>query len=280
MNKLYVVILAGGSGKRLWPLSTPERPKQFLPLQGTTLLETTVNRMAQVAASAVQMVVTTAMYADAVKKLVGHKIAQVVVEPLARNTAPAILLACKEIQQQAVDPVMICVPADHYIRETDRFVATVQAAVAYAKEHENIVLIGIQPTEPATTYGYIEPEYTAGEQKIFPVKRFHEKPTQSVAERYVQSGMWWNSGIVCARSSVLMREFQLHAPALVDAIDTYETVPACSIDYAVLEKSSTVVVIKGDFFWSDVGSLETFTAAAGEQTVATLLAQAECEKYT
>lgn len=265
-NHRYVITLAGGSGKRLWPLSRVHQPKQLLPFYGaTTLLEKTIERMQSFAPREQQFVVTTQQYAHSIKQLLRNSIGKFVIEPLSRNTAPAILLSCLEIAKHDPEAVVICAPADHVIGDQNMFSTAITSACEYAQQQDVLVLLGVKPQYAATEYGYIEigsQHNLSTPSQIFPVEKFHEKPSVEVAQWYAQSDtMLWNSGIICARVSVLLQEFSLHAPELLAGIDNYEKLPSCSIDYTILEKSSNIAVIRGDFSWSDVGSLTTFIAA-------------------
>lgn len=260
---LYTVVLAGGSGKRLWPLSRTHLPKQLLPLTGSvTLLEKTLERVSLLVPRERCWLVTTALYLNPLRALVGDRVGNLLVEPCARNTAPAMLLSCNELAQRDPHAVVMFMPADHVIHDYEKFKQTVARAAQYAQTHDEIVLMGIPPKYAATEYGYIETG-ALGDDGVFHVERFHEKPSQEVADWYsTMSSMLWNSGIICARVSVFLQEFAAHAPELVASLGAYEALPAVSIDYAVLEKSLRVAVIKADFGWSDVGTLETFIAAA------------------
>lgn len=262
---IYTVMLAGGSGKRLWPLSRAHLPKQLLPLTGTvTLLENTLERMAALVPRERQWLITTQTYAAALQALVGERIGRLLVEPCGRNTAPAMLLSCLEIAKLDPDAVVVFMPADHVIDNHEKFTETLLRAQEYAVAHNQIILVGMQPTYAAAEYGYIETGAIL-DKAVFHVERFHEKPSQEIADWYVtMNTMLWNSGIVCARVSTLLKEFAEHAPELVEQVGQYEAMPCVSIDYAVLEKSAHVAVIKGEFGWSDVGTLETYIAAAQE----------------
>ncbi len=261
------IILAGGSGERLWPLSRKHRPKQFLSIdQQCSLLEATVERMQQFIEPERTWIICAQNHAEHISPLADQQIANVVIEPTARNTAPAVYLACRMLESlyPLVDPVVFIAPSDHYIPNAQTFAAFASHVIDVAANENKIVLLGVRPSFPATTYGYIE----YAEQASFPyaVTKFHEKPSQEVAQQYVASEHFlWNAGMVCARISVLLSEFELHAPELAAAVDayaqgegSYEKAPSISFDHAVLEKSSKLAVFPVDFIWSDVGSLDTF----------------------
>lgn len=263
----YVVTLAGGGGKRLWPLSRISQPKQFLHVQGSvTLLEKTIERMHHFAPQERQYVVTTQAYAHDICQLVAEHVGTIITEPVARNTAPAILLSCLEIIKRDPQAVVMIVPADHVIYDEEKFNQAVEAASAYAEQHDTIVLVGIKPDRAATEYGYLEVIPETAQDAIVPVVRFHEKPTAQVAQWYYQNeSMYWNAGIICAKAAVLIDEITIHAPEFVAGVTQYETLPSASIDYAVLEKSDNIAMVRADFGWSDVGSLASFMAAYAEK---------------
>lgn len=266
------MVLAGGSGKRLWPLSRHDLPKQLLPVSGSqTLLEKTIDRMELLVPRERQIIITSVMYESLVRELLCHDTTTILVEPVARNTAPAILLGCSYLKERDPQATVIIVPADHMITDEQQFCDVISQAVLHAQEQQKIVLIGVKPEYPATGYGYIEvavekiDNYMGG---YYNVKRFHEKPSLDVACFYAYGEtMLWNCGIICAPVSVLLEESEQHMPELVHKIcdipsdlfaTRYAELPSVSIDYALLEKSDRCAVVAGSFGWSDVGSLESF----------------------
>ncbi len=269
MKDAYFLILAGGAGERLWPLSSYLKPKQLIPfVNGTSLLEQTLQRIQSMAKNKNHIMVSTnAELQDSIKRVVGKQ-GVVTTEPVGRNTAPAILLNCLEIYEKNDDAVVVVLPSDHFIPETEKFVGMLWAAISYASCFDNIVLLGIKPTQPATGFGYIQynaegfvPGWTC-----FPVQKFHEKPSKDVAQEYVQrNDMLWNSGIFVARAKVFLDHCQQHAPDVWQAMEayrknelSYEQIPSISIDHAVMEKSTQVVVFPATFGWHDVGTLPAF----------------------
>lgn len=269
MKNLYVAILAGGSGERLWPLSSAKRPKQLIPfINGTSLLEQTVQRVQPLCKNKnFLFIVTNNEQQEAVKKVVGKQ-ATVLTEPIGRNTGPALLLACLEIYEKNPDAVLISLPSDHFIPETEKLVSILWAASAFASCYDKLVLVGVKPTTPATGYGYIsyDPKNVMSGFVCFPVIKFHEKPDKEQAESYLkESNMLWNIGIFVGRVSVFLQEIERLAPDLWHAMQDvrknggdYSALPAISFDYAVMEKSEHLVVFPADFQWHDVGSLSTF----------------------
>ena len=281
----YAFLLAGGSGERLWPLSRKSHPKQLLKVKGRTLLDHTIARIESLFAREQMHIVTTQQHAAAIQATV--------IEPMGRNTAPAIYLAALELKKSLMpfvvsdceaivsnhngtDPVIVVLPTDHFIDSPTALADFLVHAVDSAAQHDGIVLIGVQPTWAATGYGYIEYEQTA--QAPYRVKRFHEKPAQAQAEQYLKQNFLWNSGMLCAKLSVLVREFEFHAPEVAKTVQayiagtgSYEQVPSISSDYAVLEKSQNLVVLPAQFPWCDVGSLETFLSLQKEPSGQTII---------
>jgi mannose-1-phosphate guanylyltransferase/mannose-6-phosphate isomerase len=277
MTPLLPVILSGGSGTRLWPLSRDTRPKQFLPLVGErSLFQQAVLRTRAVKAP-VQgpMVVCNESHRPLVEEQLrelGVASTAVVLEPTARNTAPAVGAAALLAQRLAAsgsDALLLVLPADHLIRDVDAFAAAVEAAAAAAAEGY-LVTFGVVPDRPETGYGYLLCGADAGRWTI--LERFVEKPDLEAAERYVASGRYlWNSGMFVFSASTYLRELGRHAPATLaacrDAVaaasaDTgctrlgpaFAASPADSIDYAVMEKTDRAVVVPLDAGWSDIGS--------------------------
>ncbi len=263
------IILAGGSGERLWPLSRQHRPKQFLSIDHEkSLLEATIDRMQQFISPERTWIVCAQNHVEHITHLAEEQIANVVVEPVGRNTAPAVYLVCRMLEAlyPHSDPIVFIAPSDHYIPNIATFSAFASHAIDVAAFEDKIVLLGVRPAYPATSYGYIEYK----NQQTFPhaVNTFHEKPTLEVAQEYLAQGNFlWNAGMVCARVSVLLGEFAHHAPDVVSTIDAYaqeakpyELAPSISLDHAILEKSSKLAVFPVDFIWSDVGSLDTFVS--------------------
>lgn len=270
-NAVHAVILAGGSGSRLWPLSRQHLPKQFLSLDGpASLLQTTINRLAPVIDARHVLIVTQEAHAkgEAYHALLPY---QSLYEPVGRNTAPAIALAAAYLTASGDDPIMVVLPADHIIKDEVRFRAHLAGAIEAAQSGK-LITFGIQPTRPDTGFGYIKAN--AGDTPgIYPVERFTEKPDHATAERFLREGdYYWNSGMFVWRASVILGEVRQYLPEVYRvvqdilaegaapgsfqrAVEKYFTaMPSISINYGVLEKSARVSLIPCDIGWNDVGS--------------------------
>ncbi len=279
---IYPVIMCGGAGSRLWPASRPGRPKQFLALAGDrSLFQDTVLRVAPLAADGRVIVVAGARHADAVAAQLAEVDveATVLLEPEARDSAPAMAAAAAWIQHLDPQGVAAIVASDHHIPDGEAFREAVRIAAAEAGRGR-IVTLGVKPTSPASAYGYICPEGPG----LAPVSRFVEKPDPETAARYVAEGFLWNSGNFIVGARTLMDELAIHAPAIAEharaslpadagagpvvrLTGAFRSAPKISIDYAVMEKSGRTSVLPVHFAWSDVGAwdsvLETGRGQAG-----------------
>jgi mannose-1-phosphate guanylyltransferase/mannose-6-phosphate isomerase len=275
---LIPVILSGGAGTRLWPLSRELYPKQLLPLTGThTMLQETVLRLAGLKAAAPLVVCNEAhrfMVAEQLRQI-GVRPGATILEPVGRNTAPAIALAAHAALKGAAaavaaDPVLLVLPADHVIRDVPAFQQAVQQALAAAQAGQ-LATFGIVAKSPETGYGYIQRGPASG--AAFRIARFVEKPDAAVADGFVKSGdYYWNSGMFMFRARRYLEELARFAPDMARVCEaafraatadldftrisakTFEACPADSIDYAVMEKTADAVVVPLDAGWSDVGS--------------------------
>lgn len=276
-NNFYIVILAGGKGERLWPLSRESRPKQLLPFNGKSLLEHTLERVQHWIPQENIWIITNTNQYYTIADLLGTKVGNIISEPASRNTAAAILLATMQIHKQNPNATVAFLPADHVIDPLQEFAESLEEALLFTSEHDKIALLGLKPTFPATGYGYIE--YTidrttdiAGPYKVV---KFHEKPSKDLAQFYSTSAhMLWNMGIFCAQTAFFIDEFNYHAPELVaqmnaylDGTFAYEDFENISVDYVVMEKSKSTVVFPVQFAWSDVGNLDIFLSLQKKSSV-------------
>lgn len=268
---VYAVILAGGKGERLWPASTPENPKPFLPIGsgGRTLLRATYDRVLPVVGEGGVYVVVEGRLAERVQRALNVTSEQVIVEPKGRNTAPASGLAALLLSLRDPDAIMIVLPSDHWIGDEALFRQLLGRAVEAARQG-HLVTFGITPTHPATGYGYIQRGDPLGDG-VFDVRRFLEKPDRAAAEKLLaEGGYYWNSGIFVWKAARLLEEIHMRLPKLSSLLRRLErqwgnpgwqdalardwaNVEAISIDYGIMEHAEDTVVIPADVGWSDVG---------------------------
>lgn len=266
---MYVVVLAGGGGTRLWPLSRRARPKPFLPLTGEqSLLQLTVARVEPLVGSGdIHVVAEERLLPAVAEQLPALRADQLIGEPTGRNTAAAVALAALTIDRPA-DEVMIVLPADHLVVDEQAFRDALSTAVAAAADG-SLVTLGVRPSAPETGYGYILASAEAT-GPVLTVERFVEKPAREVAVELLSrpTGAWWNAGIFVWRRDALLAGLERHAPDLLAAIgraqsgqaalaEVYDQVRQTSIDYALLEPASIrgdVRVVPTDIGWTDLGS--------------------------
>ena len=275
---MYVVILAGGSGTRFWPLSRKRTPKQLMSVfGGVSMLQKTVERVITMKPKRILVVTNAVQAEESRRQLKGYQKEcriDIIEEPVGRNTAPAIGLAASIIARHDPDALMLVLPADHYIVREDEFRLTVQRG-RDAALNGYLVTMGIVPSRPETGYGYIEAEKDLRGAGPYPVRRFVEKPDMQTAKELIATGrFYWNSGMFLWRADVILGCMMTFMPDLYGALAQltfsediweledltpqveaiYRDVRAESIDYGVMEKADNVMVIPADFGWSDVGS--------------------------
>lgn len=267
------VIISGGTGTRLWPLSRKNKPKQFLSLFGEmSLFQNTLTRLNGLNTVANPIIVCNTEHRFMVAEqlqAIELSAQHIILEPCARNTAPAIALAAIKALENGDDPLLLVLAADHMIEDTQAFHQAIQQAIPLAEQGQ-LVTFGVQPHSAHTGYGYIE---AVEKDRPSPVKRFVEKPDQQTAESYLAAGnFFWNSGMFLFKASAYIAELQHFHPAMVAACQAaleksvvdldfiradstaFEQCPSDSIDYAVMEKTTQATVVPLDAGWSDVGS--------------------------
>ncbi|GMM93418.1 mannose-1-phosphate guanylyltransferase [Qipengyuania sp. MTN3-11] len=275
-GRIVPVILCGGSGTRLWPRSRRDRPKPFLPLLGErTLFQQSLDRVSDRSVFAPPLIVAGEGHVRLIEEQASQvEGLRVLVEPTAKNTAPAIALAAASLP---ADAIMLVCPSDHYIEYRDAFVAGAKGAAALAREGY-MVAFGIEPSNPETGYGYIRRgEALRGGHRI---ARFVEKPDRETAERLLQTRDYvWNGGIFAFRAGALLEELHRHRPEMADLIgesiqqaqeSDAKIMPAAppftrivgeSIDYALMENTECAAVVSADMGWSDIGNWDALMAA-------------------
>jgi mannose-1-phosphate guanylyltransferase len=268
----FAILMAGGSGTRFWPASRRARPKQYLPIGGKeALIAQTFARLAGLVASERTLVVTAKSQLDEVRRaLPSLPCENILVEPVARNTAPCVAWAAHEIARREPDSLQIVLPADHVIRPIGAFQQSLRAALAEARASEALFTFGIRPSYPATGFGYIETGERASEREGIPVlrvKSFVEKPELEQAKALLARGNFlWNSGLFVWRTRAILDAIATHTPEIAQGLkelergaaleQVYPALPSISVDRGILERAANVQVLPIDYFWSDIGSWE------------------------
>jgi mannose-1-phosphate guanylyltransferase len=273
---LYAVIMAGGVGSRFWPRSKKALPKQLIKIFGDrTMIQATVDRLSGLIDHKNIYVITNELQRpEVIKQLNNVPEENIIEEPFGRNTAACIGLASVIIKSKDPDAVTVVLPADHIIKDEEKFKQTLKNAAQFANESKGLVTIGINPTRPETGYGYIQINDKAVAENIYKVYTFAEKPNYATAVRFVESGdFMWNSGMFIWRVDTILDEIKNLMPDLYEGLieiqqsigkknfkdelkNVYGQLKKISIDYGIMEKSSKVYLTKGMFTWSDVGSWE------------------------
>ena len=261
---IWVVVLAGGVGSRFWPLSTPRRPKQLLPLvTDQPLLVDAVNRLRPIAPASQTLILTNASLVPAIGEVLPDIPREnLVAEPKPSGTAAALAWAALRIRERAGEAaVMVSVHADWAVRDEDEFRNTLRAAARASAKHESLLTVGVVPSRPDPGFGYIQPDGEV-ERDVRRVARFIEKPDRARAEQMCRDGFLWNSGIFVWRVGDFIAEIEAHTPEIAPALRAhaddvaafFSAVKPISVDVGVLERSSRVMVMAGDFGWDDVGT--------------------------
>ena len=268
---MHCVILAGGSGTRFWPYSRKDNPKQLLNIVGDkTMLQITIDRLRKLKSTSEIYIITKQELYEPILKSIKHiKAENIIVEPSAKNTAPAIALVAQKIFMNNKNAVMGVFPADHLIVGHNHFEKSLFSAFSLVKKEQILVTIGIKPSYPSTAYGYIQYEPGTKNKNGYHVKTFAEKPHETLAKRFIKSGDFlWNAGIFVWEVKSLLLSLEKHMPDLHDAIkkiglrieksdsfdDIWESILPESIDYGLMEKANNIFVIPAEFEWNDLGS--------------------------
>ncbi len=274
MNKnLFVVLMAGGVGTRFWPYSRNAHPKQFLDVLGVgkTLLQASYERFIPLCPKENIFIVTNEEHAqithEQLPEIDSH---QILAEPMRKNTAPCIALACYKISKLNPDAVIVVSPSDHLILNDADFQQTIGKCFERAKDQDKLITLGITPTRPETGYGYIQ--YIEGKEELKKVKTFTEKPELSLAKTFIDSGEFvWNAGIFVWGVRAILAAFHKHLPEMAEVFEeatakfntpleeralrtAYLQTKSISIDYGIMEKADNVYVWLSSFPWSDLGS--------------------------
>ncbi|MBQ8096337.1 MAG: mannose-1-phosphate guanylyltransferase [Prevotella sp.] len=274
----HLVIMAGGVGSRFWPMSTQERPKQFIDVLGTgkTLLQLTVERFGTLVDPSNVWVVTNEKYADIVAEQLPDMPRQnILCEPCRRNTAPCIAYVSWRIKSRDPKANIVVTPSDHVVMNVQEFQRVIADSMTFTEESDAIVTLGMKPTRPETGYGYIQADLSSPSlrnKQIFRVDNFREKPDLQTAEQYIKkSNYFWNAGIFIWNVSTIVNAFRVYQPKLAKIFEALlpvygtpqeqqainEQFPKCesiSVDYAIMEKAEEIFVCPADFGWSDLGT--------------------------
>ncbi len=273
---MYAVIMAGGKGTRFWPRSRERMPKHLLDIAcEKTIIQETIDRITPLIPPENILIVTGASHADELKRQTPQiPEGNIIIEPVGRNTAPCIGLAALHVKRTSPDAVMAVLPADQLIKDAKRFRRILAVAAEVAGQGDYLVTIGIEPAGPETGYGYLEQgarQATVKGEDIYRVKSIREKPALAQAQAFLEKGgFYWNSGMFIWRVDAILWAMErwlpdmykgllriegfLGTPREQEVIDqVYRAIPAVSIDYGVMEKADNVLLVRGDFGWSDVG---------------------------
>jgi len=271
----WAVVLAGGSGTRFWPLSTPENPKQLLPLAGSTsTAEESIDRLTGLIPRDRILVVTGAALAAQIQERLKLPGTNILVEPRAASTAPALIWATWEAQRRDPEAEVLSLHADWAVGDAAAFRRTADTALTIARQHDCLVTVGVVPSRPETGYGYIVPGSTIGDGARM-VARFSEKPDAATALDLMAAGALWNSGLFAWTAGRLLAEVEAHTPEVAPHLPAlrageverfFREVTPISIDIGLLERSASVAVVSGAFAWDDIGTWQALTRVRPKDT--------------
>ena len=274
----HLVIMAGGVGSRFWPMSTVEKPKQFIDVLGVgkSLLQLTVERFGDICKAENVWVVTNKAYVNLVKEQLPElPDGNILCEPCRRNTAPCIAYVSWKIKSKDPKANIVVTPSDHIVTNTEEFRRVIKSCLNFTMDSDAIVTLGMKPTRPETGYGYIQADLTSSSlrnKEIFRVYSFREKPDFDTAKQYIsKNNYFWNAGIFIWNVSTIVNAFRVYQPAISKVFEGMlpiygtdkeqlmidEKFPECksiSVDYAIMEKAEEIYVIPSDFGWSDLGT--------------------------
>lgn len=277
-NNNHLVIMAGGVGSRFWPMSTKDKPKQFIDVLGVgrTLIQLTYDRFEPICPPENVWVVTNKKYVDIVKRQLPEiPVGNILCEPCRRNTAPCIAYVSWRIKNECPTANIVVTPSDHIVLNIPEFIRVISNSLSFTSETDAIVTLGMKATRPETGYGYIQADLTSSSprnKEIFRVDSFREKPDLETAKKYLaENNYFWNAGIFLWSVRTIVNAFRIYQPALANIFESMSDVygtdkeqdviderfPECeniSVDYAIMEKAEEIFVCPADFGWSDLGT--------------------------
>ena len=277
-NNNHLVIMAGGVGSRFWPMSTTEKPKQFIDVLGVgrSLLQLTFDRFKGICSPENVWVVTNRSYKDLVlEQLPEIPVTNILCEPCRRNTAPCIAYVSWRIKSKDRNANIVVTPSDHIVTNCEEFKRVISQCLKFTSETDAIITLGMKPTRPETGYGYIQADLSScspRNKEIFRVDSFREKPDLETAKKYIQNkSYFWNAGIFIWSVNTIVNAFRIYQPAISKIFESLQPVygtpkeqeeidlrfPECeniSVDYAIMEKAEEIFVCPADFGWSDLGT--------------------------
>lgn len=284
-NKNYCVIMGGGSGRRFWPFSRKQLPKQFLDFfdNGRTLLQQAYDRYREIIPQSNIFVTTNIIYRDiAMAQLPELSPEQFIFEPTRKSTAPGIAWACSQIRDICPDANIVIAPCDHLIRDEENFSRCIRRGLEFVSAHDCLLTLGIKPDRPVTGYGYLQVGDEEDQKDFYRVKTFVEKPEIEFARTFVDSGeFYWNSGIFLWNVKTIMQAYAKYMPMvdLSGSTDTFSSCPNISIDYGIMEMADNVCTQLCDFGWADVGTWESLYELTPKDDAGNAVAKGQAFTY-